>query len=86
MWSLILLDCQISVTAGSYIQIYISLPLCGCFTPPPIILLLYALPRDEWIYALVCLYVCNYVYVCGGLTAPVHYTVSSQLMCHYTVM
>lgn len=29
MWSLILcVDCQITVTAGSYIQIYISVPLC----------------------------------------------------------
>lgn len=33
-WSLILLDCQISVTAGSYVQIYISIP--QCVTPPPI--------------------------------------------------
>ena len=35
MWSLILLDCQISVTAGSYIQIYISLyhPLLPSYCP-----------------------------------------------------
>lgn len=63
MWSLILLDCQISVTAGSYIQIYISLPLCRCLTPPPIILLLCAQPTDEWIHALMCFCVCVLVWV-----------------------
>ncbi len=84
MWSLILLDCQISVTAGSHTQIYISLPPCLCITPPPIILPSPLFSAKSCVD--LCISVCVCVCVCvAGLTAPVHYTVSDQLMCHYTV-
>lgn len=85
MWSLILLDCQISVTAGSHIQIYISLPLCRCIAPPPIIPLLYTQPRDEDLRVRVC--VCMYVCLCvSHSSSPLHgiKPADVSLHCHVT--
>lgn len=72
---LIRLDCQISVTAGSYMQIYIPvLHLCEChFSSHP----LYS----------VTLKVQHSMYVCVWLFySSIHYAAWDGLMCHYTVV